>query len=92
MKNLLLIFAFLLTMSASGQIFSGHTKHKPIKRMTAKDIRITQQGGTMYSRVNGKVIRNSYKWGQFKKPRYFNDHRPKDRRKPIFDPRKKFKK
>lgn len=50
-----------------------HTKHKPIKRMTRKEVHYSQIGRPLYERVNGKVVKNlRTPWSTVKKPTNYN--------------------
>ena len=53
------IILMLSVAVASGQEFHGRTKHKPVTRMSRTDVRKAQAGVNMYTRENGKVVRNN---------------------------------
>lgn len=96
MKILILIAVALLCScssprSLSGLPFSGHTKHKPIKRMTKNEWIKAESGHSLYVRENGKVFRNSGReWTVFKRPDRKTGFSPKyKKRTPIFNFKKR---
>lgn len=71
MKKLtLLVILAVIALVADGQPFYRRTEHKPIQKMTRRDVRKAQIGVDMYIRENGKVYRNSgVEWTVFRKPK-----------------------
>lgn len=63
-----------MSISLSAQPFFERTKHKPIKRMTRREVKEAVIGRTLYERCGNDVIRNARTpWGTIKKPKH---HRP----------------
>jgi len=66
MAILILLFAGCSTTAALP--FTGHTKHKPIQRMTQQQWRQAElKGINPYTRYHGKCYRNTMKIRQLKK-------------------------
>lgn len=65
MKKLIVLLIVLLVAAPVAEIFAqpfaGHTRHKPIKRMTRRQVRDAQQGRTLYFRYKGKVEKRAWR-------------------------------
>lgn len=59
---LLIVISVFLSMTADAQPFYRRTKHKPIKRMKAWEVRKVQSGRNLYERKNGKVYKTGRQW------------------------------
>lgn len=78
MRRLLVVILIMAATVASGQPFYRQTKHKPIKRMSRVDVRKAQKGVNMYTRENGKVVRNNGRaWTRMSKPKDNANTKPK---------------
>jgi hypothetical protein len=78
MKKLIVLLMFLLAapvMEVAGNPWHTKTSHKPIKKMTRKQVRKAQVGYTLYERNprTGKVEKNMNRpWSTLKKPTSYN--------------------
>jgi hypothetical protein len=71
----LLILFLVVAMSAAGQPFYSKTKHKPIKRMTRREVMESAKGRTLYERKGNVVTRNTFApWSTVKKPQTYRPY------------------
>lgn len=60
MKKLMIVLISMLVLSscATTTHFCGTTKHKPIKRMSKRQVNNAKKGKPMYAYKNGKIKKN----------------------------------
>lgn len=89
-RMILLIVIFIATGGCFETVANPwfrRTEHKPIRKMSRRQVHEAQLGRPLYERHNGKVQKNTYtQWGSANKPYYYNQFavNRKDNRKPIF--------
>lgn len=71
MKKLIYILFLVILSSCAQEIyhpFAGKTTNKPLKgRMTAHQVKDAKWGTSYYTRVNGKIYKNTHKIQQYNK-------------------------